>query len=353
MTLGEKIREERLKRGWTQDEVAEFLGYKGRSSINKIETGVNVVPSNMIPAFMELFDLTAEELIDPRAETKFQIRLKQMMRKRKMRAVDLCKASGLSKPLISEYLNGKYEPKPEALYKLAKALDVDGKWLIGLTDEEPKRRTETMVTDVKVFENTEFGQLEVIKIDGKPYFPATDCAKMLGYVNPRKAIIDHCKGVTKCDSPINGINQTKNYIPEGDLYRLIIFSRLPAAEKFERWVFDEVLPTIRKQGYYGKPPKAHSLKEVVQLVQETRSIMTEAGNTPSEIAETIKGLGEQYGIQFPNFFVKPEETGLKDVFDMIDYIYSQPRGRGKPVPTYEGYVLFKINEQKKLEGESE
>lgn len=220
------------------------------------------------------------------------------------------------------------------------------------------------MNEIRVFENTDFGKLDVINIEGKPYFPATDCARILGYEVPRKAIWDHCKrdGVLKRNGVSLTTNQhgktteqvvEKSYIDEGNLYRLIIFSRLPAAEKFERWVFDEVLPTIRKQGYYGKPPKAHSLREVVQLVQETRNIMLEQGNTPAEIAETIKGLGEQYGIQFPAFFVKPEETKLKDVFDMIDYIYAQPRGRGIRKPTYEGYVLFRLNEQKKLEGVSE
>jgi prophage antirepressor-like protein len=104
--------------------------------------------------------------------------------------------------------------------------------------------------NVKVFENTEFGELEILLINGKEYFPATQCAKILGYVKPADAVRMHCKGVFKMQTPTNGGNQTVNYIPEGDLYRLIVKSKLPAAEKFERWVFDEVLPTIRKTGGY-------------------------------------------------------------------------------------------------------
>jgi prophage antirepressor-like protein len=107
------------------------------------------------------------------------------------------------------------------------------------------------VNEIRVFSNTEFGELRVLTINGKDYFPASACAKMLGYENPRKAVIDHCKGVTKRDTPTEGGVQSINYIPEGDLYRLIVSSRLPAAEKFERWVFDEVLPSIRRQGGYG------------------------------------------------------------------------------------------------------
>lgn len=72
----------------------------------------------------------------------------------------------------------------------------------------------------------------------------------MGYENPHEAIRNYCKGVSKILTPTNGGNQTKNYIPEGDLYRLIVHSKLKSAEKFERWVFDEVLPTIRQTGNY-------------------------------------------------------------------------------------------------------
>ena len=71
--------------------------------------------------------------------------------------------------------------------------------------------------------------------------------------NPRKAILDHCKGVTKRDTPTSSGIQSMSYINEGDLYRLIMKSKLPSAEKFESWVMDEVLPTIRKTGSYQKP----------------------------------------------------------------------------------------------------
>jgi prophage antirepressor-like protein len=96
----------------------------------------------------------------------------------------------------------------------------------------------------------EFGELEILMIDEKPYFPATECAKILSYTNPQKAIRDHCKGVNETFTPSAGGLQKKKYIPEGDLYRLIIRSKLPAAERFERWVFDEVLPCIRRYGAY-------------------------------------------------------------------------------------------------------
>lgn len=71
--------------------------------------------------------------------------------------------------------------------------------------------------------------------------------------NPDKAINDHCRAITKRSTPISGKMQDINFIPEGDLYRLIVNSKLPTAEQFETWVFDEVLPTIRKHGTYMTP----------------------------------------------------------------------------------------------------
>lgn len=94
------------------------------------------------------------------------------------------------------------------------------------------------MNELQVFQNSEFGELGVLEIEGKPWFPATACAKMLGYANPRKAVLDHCKGegVTKRD----GVSQTTNqhgvttrqavemkFINEGNLYRLIVHSKLP------------------------------------------------------------------------------------------------------------------------------
>ena len=107
-----------------------------------------------------------------------------------------------------------------------------------------------MQNNIKIFENAEFGKLELLMIDGKPYFPANECAKQLGYANTKDAILRHCKGVVKHDLLTNGGKQAKNFIPEGDLYRLIIRSKLPAAVRFEAWVCDIVLPSIRKHGAY-------------------------------------------------------------------------------------------------------
>lgn len=106
------------------------------------------------------------------------------------------------------------------------------------------------MNNIQIFNNTEFGEIRTAEIEGKPYFMATDIAKALGYTRPNDAISAHCRATVKHSTPISGKMQEVNFIPEGDVYRLIARSKLPQAEKFEKWVFDEVLPSIRKTGGY-------------------------------------------------------------------------------------------------------
>lgn len=107
------------------------------------------------------------------------------------------------------------------------------------------------MNEIQIFESVDFGQVRTIEIDNKPYFCGKDVATALGYAIPSKAINTHCKGVSKTEVPTNGGKQEMLFIPEGDLYRLITHSKLPQSEKFESWIFDEVLPTIRKHGMYA------------------------------------------------------------------------------------------------------
>lgn len=108
------------------------------------------------------------------------------------------------------------------------------------------------MNELKIFENPEFGKVRMMMINNEPYFVGKDVAEMLGYTNTNKALSDHCKGVTKCYIPHPQGNGTLevNIIPERDVYRLIMRSKLPSAERFEEWVVGEVLPAIRKHGAY-------------------------------------------------------------------------------------------------------
>lgn len=84
-------------------------------------------------------------------------------------------------------------------------------------------------------------------------FRGSDVAKALGYSNAPDALKRHCRYIVKRDTPHPQSPEKKiemGFVTEGDVYRLIVNSKLPTAEKFEIWVFDDVLPTIRKTGGY-------------------------------------------------------------------------------------------------------
>ena len=107
------------------------------------------------------------------------------------------------------------------------------------------------MNELTIMTNELFGEVRFTEIDGKPYAVANDVAKALGYANPSKATNDHCRNSIKIwGNDSLGRRQEFKAIPEGDIYRLIIRSKLPGADKFERWVFDEVIPQIRKTGGY-------------------------------------------------------------------------------------------------------
>lgn len=91
--------------------------------------------------------------------------------------------------------------------------------------------------------------------DDQLLFVAKDVCETLGYKNPRQAVSTHCKGVQKLDTPTPSGTQKVTFIPESDVYRLVMGSKLPDAEKFKDWVCSEVLPTIRKTGAYEQGEK--------------------------------------------------------------------------------------------------
>lgn len=125
------------------------------------------------------------------------------------------------------------------------------------------------MNDLQIFSNPQFGSIRTLYEDGKVLFAATDVAKALGYSNPRDAIARHCKGVVKRDTLTNGGKQELSFIPEGDVYRLITHSNLPDAEKFEHWLFDEMLPTLRKTGSYSIVQVDPNLPPELALANQT------------------------------------------------------------------------------------
>jgi hypothetical protein len=119
-------------------------------------------------------------------------------------------------------------------------------------------------------------------MDGSPWWVAKDVGAVLGYSNPQKATRDHCKNAR----PV-GVNESFTLdpqtviIPEPDLYRLIAGSRLPAAVRFEKWVFEEVLPSIRKTGAYGRTARLDA-EYIGMIVRETvRAVLSETHPAPA------------------------------------------------------------------------
>lgn len=181
---------------------------------------------------------------------------------------------------------------------------VDEALYISLALNKEERKEETELNELQIFQNDEFGQVRTVDIDGKTYFVATDVAKALGYSNPRDAILRHCKGVVKHDGVCQTTNQhgvtteqkvLYSVIPEGDIYRLIIKSQLPSADKFERWIFDEVIPTIRKTGAYEIPKDTDG--KIALLAQGHTELSQKVENAVERIVNLENNMTIDYGQQ--------------------------------------------------------
>lgn len=163
-----------------------------------------------------------------------------------------------------------------------------------------------MGSDMQIFKNEQFGEVRMIEENGKPLFCGSDVARALGYARPNDAIVDHCRCTVKRriphpQSPDKEIGMA--FIPEGDVYRLIVRSKLPAADKFERWVFDEVIPSIRKNGGYIAGQETMSDVELM-----ARALIV-AQNVIEEKNRQISGLTEE------NRLMKPKAEYFDDLVD--------------------------------------
>jgi prophage antirepressor-like protein len=127
--------------------------------------------------------------------------------------------------------------------------------------KESQAQTINEQTEVMTFNFSESkSEIRNVFINGDPFFVGSDIAKALGYKRPTEAIKQHCRYTVKHGIP-HPQSQEKQLevlvIPESDVYRLIMSSTLPSAQKFERWVMEEVLPSIRKKGFYGIAKKSN------------------------------------------------------------------------------------------------
>lgn len=147
-----------------------------------------------------------------------------------------------------------------------------------------------MENNIEIFKNNEFGEIRTLSINEEPWFVGKDVAKVLGYSNPRKALIDHVDsddkidGVTIRDSI--GRNQNPIFINESGLYSLILSSKLPTARKFKKWVTSEVLPSIRKHGLYALDDVLNNPDFLIKALTDLKA--ERARN--AELTKTVKEL---------------------------------------------------------------
>ena len=201
--------------------------------------------------------------------------------------------------------------------------------------------------DISTFNNSEFGEIRTIQKDDKVLFCGSDIAKALGYSNTRDALSRHCKGVVKCDTPTNGGIQSLGFISEGDVYRLIAHSKLPGAERFERWVFDEVLPSICKHGaYLTEDVLEQALASPDFLIELATRLKTEkAKNAQLTVSNQIMQPKAEY---FDMLVDRNLLTGIRDtakelgvrqndfVRFLLDkgYLFRTKKGKLRPYATY-------------------
>ena len=153
-----------------------------------------------------------------------------------------------------------------------------------------------MENQLQIFNNEEFGQVRSIKIKGKDYFVANDIAKALGYASPKDAITRHCKGATKVSYLTEGGNQEVKFIPEGDIFRLVARSKLPEAEKFESWIFDDLLPTLRRTGTYE-----------LQQNEENNKLVLIGNDILEQVTSLMNGVENRLNIKMDKLEEKQEE----------------------------------------------
>ena len=215
------------------------------------------------------------------------------------------------------------------------------------------------MNELQIFNNTEFGEIRTFEINGQPYFVANDIARVLGYVETAKAIRTHCKGVSEMDIPSNGGIQTMKVIPEGDIYRLIIRSKLPEAEKFESWIFDEVIPQIRKTGGYNLPQTLPEALRAYALEIEAKEKLAAENKLLIEKNAEL----EPKGIFYDTVTQSDATTSMADVAKILDMgvgrnkLFSILKDRkilqpdNKPYQKYIDAGYFKLVEEKYNKGD--
>lgn len=182
---------------------------------------------------------------------------------------------------------------------------------------------------IQEFFNEKFGTVRTVAIDDVIYFVASDIARALGYKNPQKAIRDHCKRVNESFIPSNGGEQKANVIAKSDIYRLIVRSKLEAADEFESWIFDEIMPTIEKTGAYIEPGQEQKMVNYYfsSLSSDLQGqIVNELMEKNKELQQFYDDLMNTEGLYHMNTVAKELKIGRNTLFAYL---------RGKSIMFYQ------------------
>ena len=181
---------------------------------------------------------------------------------------------------------------------------------------------------IQVFNNTEFGEIRSMTINGEPWFVGKDIAAALGYSNPRDAISKHVDDEDKISGAIrdgNKGNPNQVIVNESGMYSLILSSKLEGAKRFKRWVTSEILPSIRKTGAYATDSAAAEYKARELRIKEmnAQARLINAETRRLTVLQKEKGLSQ---VAVDTLAVKAVErvTGkdLGDYLPQVEKTYS-------------------------------
>ena len=217
------------------------------------------------------------------------------------------------------------------------------------------------MNELRIFSNPELGNVRMVMIDGKPYFVGNDVARILEYSRPSDAVSTNCKGAVMYRIPTAGGIQSARVIPEGDMYRLIIKAAVQsnsekvrnAAEKFEKWIFDEVLPEIRRTGSYLGEQKTDSYMiedpaerarrwaeeyEEKKLLENRVTELEPKGKyfdavCDARLLTNFRDAGKQLGMSQSQFTGFLKSNG---------YIYATSKGELRPTEPYRASGMFQM-----------
>ncbi|MDO4523553.1 MAG: BRO family protein [Eubacteriales bacterium] len=210
---------------------------------------------------------------------------------------------------------------------------------------------------VSTFRNNDFGEIRMIEEDGRILFCGIDVAYALGYTKPRNALQTHCKGALKRGALTAGGTQSLTFIPEGDVYRLITKSRLEKAQDFERWVFDEVLPSIRKNGGYMTNHLLEESRKNPEVLLEFAQRLLEENNRNKELQLQIEAL-QPKASYYDHFMEQGDCTNIRTTAKELkiperrfvkcllegSFLYRSPSGTLLPYATQKNKTLFIVKD---------